>query len=511
MKTVLAFDFGTQSAKGAIVDETGAICARAKVSYGFCVNQGGFLEQNPEDWWEALVSMSHSLQKSHPAAFSAICSVGISGQMHGIVGIDSGGNPVRNCIVWCDTRSVLQAQQMEAACREQGLPLQNPAISAYTGPKLLWIKEYDWNSFTKIRVLLYCKDYLRFRLSGELCTDVSDASGSLLYDFSTGAWDYNLIQALGLRESTFPKIVESGALTGQITKAASEATGIPPSATIAAGAGDLVCSLLGNGLFRQGSVLINLGTAGQIMTVCEPDAKPPAGVHRFQLTDRSCSFTLSSLQSAAYCLRWFLENICPIPSDPSGSISPNPFALMDEMAGKRPVGSSGLIFLPYLNGTGNPHLDDDASACFIGLTASHTKDDMIRAVMEGVAYGVCDALDGITYNKPSSIFFSGGGSYSPLWRQIMSDVLGAPLFCSKQAEASLMGAAMLAMTASGLAPSLLEASKLLPKPDVQHPIGENTNRYQEMLALYRSCYWQNKNILRQLEQFRKNSSTEKIP
>ncbi len=503
MKTVLAVDFGTQSAKAAIVDETGQILAKTKASYGFCVNHGGFLEQNPEDWWKALVAMSHDLQNAQLEAFSAICAVGISAQMHGVVGIDENGAPVGNCIVWCDTRSTLQAEQMETVSREQGIPLQNPATSAYTAPKLLWIKKHQPESYAKMRALLYCKDYLRFRLTGKISTDVSDASGSLLYDFSAGDWDWKLIRALDLRESLFPKIVESSALAGAITRSASELTGIPQSAVVAAGAGDLVCSLLCNGILHKGDILINLGTAGQIMTTCEPDAKPPLGVHRFQMTDRSSSFMLCSLQSAAYCLRWFLENVCPIPPDEAGNLPPNPFAIMDELAEKRPVGSNGLIFLPYLNGTGNPHLDDDASACFIGLTAAHTKDDMIRAVMEGVAYGVNDALQSITDGIPSSVFFSGGGSYSPLWRQIMSDVLGSPLCCSKQAEASLMGAAMLAMTAAEVSPSLSEAAKLLPKPQIQQPIEENRIRYLAIQALYQSCYRQNQEILRKLSQLRK--------
>lgn len=501
MKTVLAVDFGTQSAKAAIVDEAGQMLAKAKASYGFCVNRGGFLEQNPEDWWKALAAMSHDLQSAQAEAFSAICAVGISAQMHGVVGIDENGDPVGNCIVWCDTRSTLQAGQMETVSRERGIPLQNPATSAYTAPKLLWLKEHHPENYAKMRALLYCKDYLRFRLTGKIATDVSDASGSLLYDFKTGHWDWRLIRALDLRESLFPEIFSSSAPAGTISKAASEATGIPQTAVIAAGAGDLACSLLGNGILHRGDILINLGTAGQIMTVCEPDAQPPIGVHRFQMTDRSSSFMLCSLQSAAYCLRWFLESVCPIPPDAEGNLPPNPFALMDELAEKRPVGSNGLIFLPYLNGTGNPHLDDDASACFIGLTASHTKDDMIRAVMEGVAYGVCDALQSIA-SVSSSIIFSGGGSYSPLWRQIMSDVLGNPLCCSKQAEASLMGAAMLAMTAAGLSPSLFDAAKLLPKTEIQHPILENINRYRPMFALYQDCYRQNKVIFQKLYQLR---------
>lgn len=506
MKTVLAVDFGTQSAKAALVDETGHILATAKASYGFCVNHGGFLEQNPEDWWKALAAMSHDLQSAQSEAFSAICAVGISAQMHGVVGIDENGDPVGNCIVWCDTRSTLQAGQMEAVSRERRIPLQNPATSAYTAPKLLWIKEHQPESYAKMRTLLYCKDYLRFRLTGKIATDVSDASGSLLYDFAAADWDWKLIRALDLRESLFPIILESSAPAGTVTKAASEATGIPPSAAVAAGAGDLVCSLLGNGILHQGDILINLGTAGQIMTVCNPDAHPPMGVHRFQMTDRSSSFMLCSLQSAAYCLRWFLENVCPIPPDEAGNPPPNPFAVMDKLAEKRPVGSNGLIFLPYLNGTGNPHLDDGASACFIGLTSAHTKDDMIRAVMEGVAYGVNDALQSITDGVPSSVFFSGGGSYSPLWRQIMSDVLGSPIYCSKQAEASLMGAAILAMVASKVSPSLLEAIRLLPKPQIQRPTEENTSRYQAMQELYQSCYRQNKEILKKLHQLRKEQN-----
>ncbi len=505
MKTVLALDFGTQSPKAAIIDETGVIRAKAKAAYGFCVNHNGWLEQNPEDWWEALISMSRSLQSSEPEAFSAVCSVGISAQMHGVVLVDEAGNALGNCIVWCDTRSAPQAMKLEAFSRERGLPLQNPATSAYTAPKLLWLKEHEPKTYAKAHTLLYCKDYLRFRLSGKVATDVSDASGSLLYDFFEGDWHWELIRALDLRESLFPEILESSERAGHISKSASDATGIPQSASIAAGAGDLVCSLLGNGILNRGDILINLGTAGQIMTVCQPDAKPPIGVHRFQMTSRSSSFMLCSLQSAAYCLRWFLENVCPIPKDAEGNLPENSFALMDEMAKTRPVGSNGLIFLPYLNGTGNPHLDDDASACFVGLTAAHTKDDMIRAVMEGVSYGVSEALQSITDGTPSSIFFSGGGSYSPLWRQIMSDVLGSPLSCSKQAEASLTGAAMLAMTAVGIFPSPSEAVKLLPKAQVQHPIAENTNRYQAMQALYQSCYRQNKDILKQLSRLREES------
>lgn len=503
MKTVLALDFGTQSAKAALMSESGAVCAKTSASYGFCVNRSGWLEQNPEAWWEALVSMTHRLQQSNPEAFSSIAAIGISAQMHGVVGLDADGNDVGNCIVWCDTRSTPQARQIETVSREQGLSLQNPATSAYTAPKLLWLKEREPEAYAKMRILLYCKDYLRFRLSGETATDVSDASGSLLYDFSSGCWDWELIRALGLRDSLFPDILQSSDCAGRVSQSASADTGLPEGTLIAAGAGDLVCSLIGNGIFRQGEILINLGTAGQIMTICEPDANPPIGVHRFQMADRSSSFMLCSLQSAAYCLRWFLENIGPIPLDADGNLPENPFALMDRLAEKRPPGSNGLLFLPYLNGTGNPHLDDDASACFIGLTAAHRKDDMIRAVMEGVCYGIDEALQSITESTPSSIFFSGGGSYSPLWRQIMSDVLDRTLSCSKQAEASLTGAAMLALITAGIFPSLPEAAQCLPKAEIQRPDAKIAKRYQRLGNLYRLCYQQNKEILEQLSQFRK--------
>lgn len=491
MDTVLALDFGTQGAKGMLLDSRGGSLAIARAAYGFRMIGAGVMEQSPEDWWEACTKICMALRQSHPAEYGAVCAVGVCGQMHGAVLIDKDGNHIDNCIVWCDTRSTLEAKEIEAlfgkALCER---LINKPVSFYTAPKLLWIARHRPQALARARKILFCKDYIRYRISGKAATDHSDASGSLLYDFQKKRWSGEAIRALGLHEDLFAKICDSCVPVAAVNHSGAALLGLREGTPIAAGAGDLACSILGSGLSAGEQALVNLGTAGQVLAL-HGECAPVQGGYTFEFLDDQISFSLHAIPSAAYCLRWFMENVTCMEKETANSTGENPFALMDRLAQTSPPGAGGLLFAPYLNGTGSPYFDDRTRGAFVGLTAGHTKADMTRAILEGVCYGICDCLEAAGgVNRFKRIYFSGGGAGSALWRSIMADTLGREIFCPVCRETACVGAGLIAGTAAGMFPSYAGAAKTVGKGEAVVPddLGQSRVTYASGYAQFQKLY-----------------------
>lgn len=446
MDTVLALDFGTQGVKALLVDTHGALLARRYAHYPFSMNRGGLMEQRPGDWVDAAIATIASLRDCE--GFQHIAAVGLSGHMHGVVPLDASGAPTYDCILWCDTRCGEQLGRVGARLSSQTLSsLQNPLATAYTMGKLVWLREHVPQAWDRTRRVLYCKDYIRFLLTGEQATDYSDASGSLLYDFAQNCWSLEACEAAGISPVLLPQILSSCVPAGRVTQEAARSFGLPAGIPVAVGSGDLAASLLGSGVSGKGELLINLGTAGQVLAVSEGTRKLHGG-YRFKFLDDTMDMLLFSLPSAAYCVRWYVEQIEPSLARDAEAAGIPPFEQMHRLAARAPAGAGGLLFAPYLSGSGSPHFDDAVRGAWIGLDSAHTHEELCRSILEGVAYGVRQCVE--ESGCHGEITLSGGGAQSALWRRILADVLGRTLLCPKNGETTGIGAAIMAMRAVGI-------------------------------------------------------------
>lgn len=481
MNTLLALDFGTQGAKVLLLGETGETRASVSSSYPFTRNEGGWMQQSPLDWRRALGKICRCLSDEDAEGFRTICGICVTGQMHGVVLLDDDGQPLDDAMVWCDTRCAEEARALENTWPDDlKTRLRNPLVTAYTAPKLLWIKHHQNELLQRAASVLFCKDYIRFLLTGEQGTDYSDASGSLLFDFERGGWSEEAMDRLGIVPSLLPEIFPSAQIAGHVTHMAAAEFGLVEGIPVAVGAGDLACGLLGSGLSDGSQALINLGTAGQVLTLT-PGTTPPAdGGYLFKFLDDTGGMMLFALPSAAYCLRWFLEKVAPDIGQPDQT----GFERLSRWADACPAGARGLLFAPYLTGTGSPYFDDGARAAFLGLDAGHSRNEMARAVFEGVAFGIRDCMEyteGV--ERPAEVFFSGGASKSKLWRQIVADVLGRTIGCLNVQEATSRGAGSLAAQAVGMRQAFS-----LPAIETQQPNQRNTQLYEDCYQRFRRIY-----------------------
>lgn len=479
---VLALDFGTQGLKGLLLDEAGDLAAMASHAYGFALNRGGQMEQSPSAWCEALSAVLTALRCQDQERFRRILAIGITGQMHGVVALDREGKPLGNVIVWCDTRAEREAVEMRdalpTALRER---LENPFVSAYTAPKLLWMRAHQPEQFTKTHKILWCKDYMGYLLTGEMHTDPSDASGSLLYDFHSRDWCGEALAALEISRSLLPDILSPEAAGGRVSHAAAVAFGLPEGIPVAVGAGDLACSVLGSGVSGDDQILVNLGTAGQVLTLHPSRVSRDPGGYLFNYLSKDECMTLFAIPSAAYCLRWFLERVATDIVE-HGEIDAA-FARLCDLAATCPPGADGLLFAPYLSGTGSPYFDARARGAFVGLTAGHGRETMARAIMEGVCFGIRDCLSDA--HRFAQVLFTGGGAKSALWGQILSDVLAREVICPDVLEAAGAGAGLLAARVIGMPKYArrVDARRICPDDGRSRIYQDQSRRFKRLYGL----------------------------
>jgi xylulokinase len=428
MTALVGLDVGTSSAKAIAVAPDGAILARAHADYSVSMPAPGFAEQDPDLWWRAAESALSDL------AATDVAGIGLTGQMHGLVLLDERLRPLRPAILWNDQRTAAECEEIE---RIVGLDrlielTGNRALTGFTAPKLLWVRRHEPDVYARIAHVLLPKDYVRLRLTGELATDVSDASGTLLFDVAARAWSEQVLELLELPREWFPPALESAAVSGAT----------PAGVPVAAGAGDQAAGAVGVGVDRAGSVSVALGTSGVVFGVLPAFAADPRGTaHTFCHAVPGTWHAMGVMLSAAGALDWFQRSLVP-----GTAIE----ALLDAAAAWEP-GCEGLQFAPYLSGERTPHADPDARAAFIGLSLRHDTGALARAVLEGVAYGLRDSLEllrdlGL---RPASGRLGGGGSRSELWRRIVAAVLDLPLEIPATGDAAAFGAALLGGVAAG--------------------------------------------------------------
>jgi xylulokinase len=466
MTRLIGLDVGTTSLKGLVVAGDGRVIDRAEVSYPLDLPQPGWSEQEPDVWWRACEQMLDRLGGGD--------AIGLSGQMHGLVVLDENLRSLRPAILWNDGRTAAECDEIE---REIGLErlielTGNRALTGFTAPKLLWVRRHEPEIFARIRHVLLPKDYVRLRLTGELATDVTDASGTLLFDVQARQFSTEVLSTLGLPSELFPVALESPALAGHT------AAGVP----VAAGAGDQAAAAIGVGVDRPGPASVVIGTSGVVFAALEtyrPD--PQARVHTFCHARPGSWHAMGVMLSAAGSLQWLHDAIAPEAE----------FAALVAEAERWLPGTGGLTFLPYLSGERTPHADAEVRGAFIGLGLEHDRGALVRATMEGVAYGLRDSLELLAgaRARPAGGRGWGGGARSDLWLRITASVLGIPLERTEVEEGSAYGAALLGGVAGGVFATVEDAVAACVRPTGRiEPDPDWSEAYEAGYRRFRSAY-----------------------
>lgn len=437
----LGLDCGTGGARALLVDAAGRVLRAHTAPHAeMRMPQPLWAEQDPGDWWRAAQLALRAVASPD----IEIRALGLTGQMHGLTLLDAAGDVIRPALIWCDQRSQAQVDALEAKLGRDTIvrAIANPMLTGFTLPKLLWVRDHEPQNFARIRRVLLPKDYLRWQLTGDAATDVADASGTGLFDVAARAWSPAMLDGAGIPGDWLPRVYESRAVTGRVTEAAARATGLPPGLPVVAGAGDQAASAIGNGIVAPGVVSCTLGTSGVVFAHLAQPAYDPAGrVHTFAHAVPGAWHAMGVTQGAGLSLQWFRNHLAP---------GVDYETLANEAASAAP-GSGGLFWLPYLMGERTPVLDAAARGGWIGLTASHTRADLIRSLLEGVSYSQKDSLDILASlgADAARVRLSGGGARSPFWRQLFADVFAKPVATLETQEGSAYGAALLALVGTG--------------------------------------------------------------
>lgn len=449
---------GTGGTRAIIVDDRGAVLASGTEEHAnFASPEPGWAEQDPRDWWRAAaLAVRKALQASGLGA-DAIGAVGFSGQMHGAVLLDANDEVIRPALIWCDQRTEAQSKELERTIGlERLIQLTcNPPLTNFTLTKLLWVRQHEPQNWQRVRKIMLPKDYVRLRLSGESAIDVADASGTLMLDVANRKWSSEVLSKTGMDPAHLPKLFESQEICGHLTQAGAEATGLRQGTPVVAGAGDQAAGAVGMGITRAGVVSATIGTSGVVFAATnKPSLDPKGRLHTFCHAIPGRWHVMGVTQAAGLSLRWFRDNFGARAED-----GRDPYDRLSAEAAAAPAGCEGAFWAPYLMGERTPHLDPFARAAFVGLSASHTRAHLIRAILEGVAYSLRDTFtifDEICV-PVERIRLGGGGARGTLWRQIQADVYAHDVEILQAEEGAAYGAAILAGVGSGCWKSVDEA------------------------------------------------------
>jgi xylulokinase len=484
MGHVIGIDASTTATKAVLVDERGVVVGVGAAEYGYEVPRPLWSEQDPALWWDGSVAAIRSVLASTGVPADDVAAVGLTGQMHGAVLLDDGDEVLRPAILWNDQRTAAECDWIRATIGFERLVeiTGNNALTGFTAPKLVWVRDHEPAIWSRIAHVLLPKDFVRLRLTGDHAVDKADGAGTLLFDLAARTWSPEVVGAIGVDPGWLPSTYEGPAVTGLVHADAAAATGLRAGTAVVAGGGDQAANAVGVGVVDPGSVALSLGTSGVIFAATsEPLFEPRGRVHAFCHAVPDRWHLMSVMLSAAGSLRWFRDALAPGEA----------FGDLVERAGEVPAGSDGLLFLPYLTGERSPHPDPLARGAFVGLTVGHDRRHLTRAVLEGVAFGLRDGLDLMVdagMAPPTTIRASGGGTVSPLWRQILADVLGAEIAVVDTAEGAAFGAALLAAVGAGWFSSVDEATAAVVSVTPVATPGPEADRYAEAHAAYRELY-----------------------
>lgn len=485
MRTLLGIDLGTQSVKAILLREDGQVFGSGSGKYPILSPLVGYAEQDPSSWWQAVTDTVKNLLGRTGVDPREIAAVGLSGQMHGMVPLGEAGEVIRPAIIWCDQRAreyvdlVYQKMGKDAFSRITLNPL-SPGFQLAT---LLWMRDHEPENYKRLVTVILPKDYIRYRLTGSIGSEITDASSTLVLDTLTGRWSKEIIETLGLDASYFPELSEPLTIVGGLTFQAAVETGLISGTPVIAGGSDQPMQAIGNGLITPGTVSVTTGTGGQLFTVVErPMYNPALNTHTFCNVLPGTWYVMAATLSAGLSLSWFTSSIAHVQE----------FDTLTAEAATVVPGSEGLFFLPYLAGERAPHFDSEARALFYGLTLRHSRAHMTRAIMEGVAYSFRDCLS-IMENlgiRTDRIIASGGGARSPLWMQIQSDILDREIRTTGVTEQASFGAALSAGVGVGMYSDIAAAcTRLLHSEEtVIHPNPKHSKVYDKCYPIYRELY-----------------------
>lgn len=495
MSVFLGIDIGTSGTKTLAIDASGRILADAVDTYPCYAPKPLWSEQDPDDWWRATVSTVRAVVKRARLKPADVKAIGLSGQMHGSVFLDRRGRILRRAILWNDQRTSAECAEIERRAGGRKKLIQmvaNPALTGFTAPKILWLRNHEPKHFDALSKVLLPKDEIRRRLTGEFATEVSDASGMLLLDVARRQWSRPLLSKLELDAGLLARCHESEEVTGTLTREAAELLGLSTECKVVGGAGDCAAGAVGNGIVHRGVLSTSLGTSGVVFVHSDELKFDPAGrVHTFCHAVRGCWHMMGVHLAAGGSLQWFRNALAQDLVAAAKKAKVDPYELLGREAEAVPPGSEGLFFLPYLSGERTPHADPRARGCFVGLTLAHGRGHLVRAVMEGVTYSLRESLEifrGLEV-PIREIRASGGGARSPLWRQMQANVFGQRVSTLNAEEGPAFGVALLAAVGAGAYKNVVEACRATIRVVGETPVEKAVaQRYDRGFAVYRSLY-----------------------
>lgn len=494
MKYIIGIDIGTSGTKSVLFDENGNVISQASCEYPMYQPKNGWAEQKPCDWWEAAVK---TLKKITAIVDPGqICGIGLSGQMHGLVMLDENCEVIRDAIIWCDGRTGEQCREIESIIgRDKLIDITaNPALEGFTASKIMWVKKYEPENFKRCRHILLPKDYIRFKLTGEFATDVSDASGMQLLDVKNRCWSEEVCEKLEIDMSCLARVYESVEVSGHVTEEAAALCGLKAGIPVAGGAGDNAAAAIGVGVCKSGRAFTTIGTSGVVYAHTDlPVIDKKGRIHTFCCAVPGAWHVMGATQAAGLSLNWFKNNIAESMS----------YKEIDKACENIKIGAERLIYLPYLMGERSPVLDADARGVFFGLSAMHTKSHMARAVMEGVSYSLYSCLEVLKENsiEISDMAVCGGGGKSGFWRQMLSDVYSLNIKTCVSDEGPALGAAILGGCAGGVFSSVEEGCRRAVKEkSVINPCASRNKEYMKYYKIYSRLYYDLKDAFKELRE-----------
>jgi xylulokinase len=489
MTYFLGLDIGTSAVKAALVDERGRVKGAATVAHPLLTPQPGWAEQKPEDWWKSTVKAVRSLLASTRVAPKLIASVGISGQMHSSVFLDGDGKVIRPALLWNDGRTTDECREITALLGEERLRewVQNPALEGFTLPKVLWLRKHEPAAFRRLAKVVLAKDYVRYRLTGILASEHSDASATLMYDVSRRQWSSDIMNALSLSMGMLVDVGGSAEVLGRLSQEGARATGLAKETPVVGGGADNACGAVGVGIVAPGEAVASWGTSGTVLTPTnEPFVDPGMRVHTFCHAVPDTWYLMGAMLSAGAAFAWYRRELA---RDLAKSKDAN--LALNKEAQRIPPGADGITFLPYLQGERTPHRDASARGAFVGLSLSHTRAHLSRAVVEGICFALRDSLTilrdlGVAIDK---VLLTGGGARSPFVRKVQSDVYGLPVVRVNREEGPAYGAALLAAVGVEAFADIGAACRAtLERRPPEHPDEENHRAYAQPYQRFRALY-----------------------
>ncbi|QHA93667.1 xylulokinase [Bacillus sp. N1-1] len=498
MKYVIGIDLGSSAVKAILVDRGGIVHYSSSKDYPLINEKSSYSEQDVELWYSKTKEIIIDLLQNFNGRVEDIEGISFSGQMHGLVLLDEENQVLRNAILWNDTRTTHQCREIEEVIGKDRLLsiTKNQALEGFTLPKILWVKENESDLYEKSHRFLLPKDYLRYRLTGHIGMDYTDAAGTLLLDIEKKEWSHEMCDALEINPALCPPLMESFDFAGQISEDFSMETGLSISTKVFAGGADNACGAIGAGILSEGKTLCSLGTSGVILTYESTGSHDYKGkVHYFNHGKKDAYYSMGVTLSAGYSLSWFRDVFA----------SNESFSSLLDGLDEIPPGSNGLLFSPYLVGERTPHADASIRASFIGVDGSHTRKHFVRALIEGVTFSLKEALEILKQNNDhiDTVISIGGGAKNKEWLQMQADIFETKIITLSHEQGPALGAAILAAYGCGWYSSLEECSRVFISYEESYmPVSQNVEMYRELYPLYQEVYEYTKGLSEGLERFR---------